>query len=283
MCGDCGCSPGLVQGYQGHNHLSHPPADQPDQQDQTRPNLDVSETSLRHLEIKANLLGQNDRLAAQNRLLFRQQGWLVLNILSAPGSGKTALIERLSQNRSNRWQIGVIVGDLATDNDAKRLDNAGATAIQITTGTACHLEASMVSKALSQLPAAPWDLLVIENVGNLVCPSAFDLGEQMRVVVMSVTEGEDKPQKYPTMFKSAQVVIINKTDIAEAVEWQRDRAIANLQQIAPQATIFEVSARTGAGMEDWYAYLDRCIQDLRLQLHPPKNSQLLQIGGLPSN
>lgn len=283
MCGDCGCSPGLVQGYQGHNHLSHPPADQPDQQDQTRPNLDVSEPSLRQLEIKANLLGQNDRLAAQNRLFFRQQGWLVLNILSAPGSGKTALIERLSQNRSNRWQIGVIVGDLATDNDAKRLDNAGATAIQITTGTACHLEASMVSKALSQLPAAPWDLLVIENVGNLVCPSAFDLGEQMRVVVMSVTEGEDKPQKYPTMFKSAQVVIINKTDIAEAVEWQRDRAIANLQQIAPQATIFEVSARTGAGMEDWYAYLDRCIQDLRLQLHPPKNSQLLQIGGLPSN
>lgn len=280
MCGDCGCSTGLVQGHQGRNHLSHPPDDQPDQ---TRPNLDVSESPLRHLEIKANLLGQNDRLAAQNRLFFCQQGWLVLNILSAPGSGKTALIERLSQDRRNRWQIGVIVGDLATDNDAKRLDNAGATAIQITTGTACHLEASMVSKALSQLPAAPWDLLVIENVGNLVCPAAFDLGEQMRVVVMSVTEGEDKPQKYPTMYKSAQVVIINKTDIAEAVGWQRDRAIANLQQIAPQATIFEVSARTGAGMEDWYAYLDRCIQDLRLHLHPPKNSQLLQIGGLPSN
>ena len=161
-------------------------------------------------------------------------------------------------------------------NDAHRLGHAGVSAVQITTGTACHLEASMVSHALSKLPPKPWDLLVIENVGNLVCPAAFDLGEQIRVVILSVTEGEDKPQKYPAMFKSAQVVLINKTDIAEAVGWQRDLAISSLQQIAPQATLFEVSARTGAGMDAWYTYLDQCRQDLNRLLPRSQNSQVLQ-------
>lgn len=273
MCEDCGCSAGSVQIHQGHDP----------QPNKTTTSLEVPTPSVRHLDLHAKILEHNDRIADQNRALFHQQGWLVVNILSSPGSGKTALIERLAQDQRNNWQIGIIVGDLATDNDAHRLGHAGVSAVQITTGTACHLEASMVSHALSKLPSKPWDLLVIENVGNLVCPAAFDLGEQIRVVVLSVTEGEDKPQKYPAMFKSAQVVLINKTDIAEAVGWQRDLAIANLQQIAPQATLFEVSARTGAGMHAWYAYLDQCRQGLNGPLSRSQNSQVLQIGRLSSN
>ncbi|QUY46061.1 hydrogenase nickel incorporation protein HypB (plasmid) [Acaryochloris sp. 'Moss Beach'] len=273
MCEDCGCSAGSVQIHQGHDP----------QPNKTTTSLEVPTPSVRHLDLHAKILEHNDRIADQNRALFHQQGWLVVNILSSPGSGKTALIERLAQDQRNNWQIGTIVGDLATDNDAHRLGHAGVSAVQITTGTACHLEASMVSHALSKLPSKPWDLLVIENVGNLVCPAAFDLGEQIRVVVLSVTEGEDKPQKYPAMFKSAQVVLINKTDIAEAVGWQRDLAIANLQQIAPQATLFEVSARTGAGMHAWYAYLDQCRQGLNGPLSRSQNSQVLQIGRLSSN
>ncbi|ABW32687.1 hydrogenase nickel incorporation protein HypB [Acaryochloris marina] len=271
MCEDCGCSAGSVQIHQGHDPQLN------------QAGTSIEAPSVRHLDLHAKILEHNDRIANQNRVLFQHQGWLTVNMLSSPGSGKTALIERLAQDKRNDWQIGAIVGDLATDNDAHRLGHAGVSAVQITTGTACHLEARMVSHALSKLPPKPWDLLVIENVGNLVCPAAFDLGEQIRVVILSVTEGEDKPQKYPAMFKSAQVVLINKTDIAEAVGWQRDLAISSLQQIAPQATLFEVSARTGAGMDAWYAYLDQCRQDLSRPSFHPQNSQVLQIGRLSSN
>jgi hydrogenase nickel incorporation protein HypB len=223
----------------------------------------------RTLRIHQGLLSKNDQQAAKNRSLFQSHNLLVLNVLSSPGSGKTALIERLAQAWTHRHHpVGVIVGDLATDNDAQRLQAAGAQAIQIRTGTACHLEAEAVAQAAQQLDLHRLDLLVIENVGNLVCPAAYDLGEQLRVVLLSVTEGEDKPLKYPTAFQSADVVILSKQDLAEAVEFDRQRAIAHIRRMAPQACLFELSAKTGAGLEDWLQFLHQQLPQHHHH-HPP--------------
>lgn len=233
MCQDCGCSSVI---------------------DSSR--LTIHQQTI---EINQGILSKNDRLAQANHNYFQSQGLLVLNLLSAPGSGKTALIARILQDYADLINIGVIVGDLATDNDAQRLQSQGAPTIQITTGNACHLEADMVAQAANQLDLEQLDLLIIENVGNLVCPAVYNLGEDLKIVILSVTEGEDKPLKYPTMFKSAQAIIINKIDLAQAVEFERDKAIANIQQIAPQAQIFEVSAKTGQGISSLYNYLSDAL------------------------
>ena len=225
MCGQCGCE----------NH-------------QTKP-------TLQRLELHQGLLSRNDSQACHNRAHFQAHGLMALNLLSAPGSGKTALLEQLARHWP-RQPIGVIVGDLATDNDARRLQAAGARAVQIRTGDLCHLDAALVDEAFHKLDCSGVDLLMIENVGNLVCPTAFDLGEQRRMAVLSVTEGEDKPLKYPALFKSVDAVVINKMDLAEAVNFQREVAIANLRAIAPQAELFELSARTGQGLELLIAWLD---------------------------
>jgi hydrogenase nickel incorporation protein HypB len=261
MCGNCGCSE--VGDIKIHSH-SHQHSDREhSHHHQVEPR--------RSLTITQSILSKNDRLAERNRSYFLAKGLLVLNILSSPGSGKTAFIERTITERTtemaedasaiasslkNRLTVGVVVGDLETDNDARRLRSSGASAVQITTGGVCHLEADMVLQASQNLNLDSIDLLIIENVGNLVCPAAYDLGENLRVVLLSVTEGEDKPLKYPAMFKSADVIIVNKIDIAEAVEFDRDRALTNIQKIAPEATVFEVSARIGAGMNAWYDYLE---------------------------
>jgi hydrogenase nickel incorporation protein HypB len=213
----------------------------------------------RTLVINEGILSKNDQLAQANRALFKSKHLLVLNVVSSPGSGKTAFIERTLTDLRGRLRGGVVVGDLATDNDARRIARSGAPAIQITTGDTCHLDAEMVAAATARLDLDALQLLIIENVGNLVCPSSYDLGEDLRVVLLSVTEGEDKPLKYPTMFKTADVVIVNKMDIAEAVGYDRDTAISNIHRMVPRATIFEVSARTGLGMEGWYQYLEKCI------------------------
>lgn len=232
MCKDCGCSE-----VSNNNAIA---------------------TERHKIEINRGILNKNDRLAQQNRDLFEQQRLLVVNLLSSPGSGKTALIERIQLEQlhkySDGFKLGAIIGDLATDNDARRLQARGIPAIQITTGNACHLEAKMVADAANKLDLDRLNLLIIENVGNLVCPAAYDLGEDFKVVLLSVTEGEDKPLKYPTMFKSARVVIINKIDLAEAVEFDRDKAIANIQKIAPQAKTFEISAKTGLGISSLLNY-----------------------------
>ena len=222
MCGQCGCEP--------------PPAPQ-------------------RLELHQGLLSRNDLQAAQNRAHFRSHGLRSVNLLSAPGSGKTALLEQLAR-RWPRPPIGVIVGDLATDNDARRLKAAGARAVQIRTGDLCHLDAALVDQAFAQLDCRGMDLLVIENVGNLVCPTAFDLGEERRLAVLAVTEGEDKPLKYPALFKSADAVVVNKSDLAEAVDFDRRAAFANLRAIAPQAELFELSARSGSGLDALIQWLD---------------------------
>jgi hydrogenase nickel incorporation protein HypB len=236
MCGNCGCNNIDEISIHSHQHSDRKP--------------------IKTLAITQSILSKNDRFAERNRGYFLAKGLLVLNVLSSPGSGKTAFLERTIVDLKERLKIGVIVGDLETDNDAQRLHNSGAQVMQINTGSICHLEADMVLQASQKINLDSLDLLVVENVGNLVCPAAYDLGEDLRVVLLSVTEGEDKPLKYPIIFKSADVVIVNKIDIAEAVEFERERALTNIQKIAPEATIFEVSARTSAGMKAWYSYLE---------------------------
>jgi hydrogenase nickel incorporation protein HypB len=205
--------------------------------------------------VRQAILEKNDRLAERNRGFFHARGLLVLNVLSSPGSGKTTFILETVRALGKRLKTGVIVGDLATDNDAQRLRESGAPVVQITTGTVCHLEAEMVARALKELDLNGLELLIIENVGNLVCPASYDLGEDLRVVLLSVTEGEDKPLKYPPLFQSAGVAVVSKMDLATACDYNREAALANLRRLAPKAQVFELSAKTGQGMDAWCEFL----------------------------
>lgn len=207
------------------------------------------------MSIGKSLLEKNDRLAERNRGYFKAKKLLVLNVVSSPGSGKTSFIRETALKLAGRLRLGVIVGDLATENDAARLRTANIPVVPITTGTVCHLDSDMISQAVAQLNLDQLDVLVIENVGNLVCPADYDLGENLRVVLLSVTEGEDKPLKYPPMFHSADVVVVTKSDIAAAAGFERDAALANLKRISHHARIFELSSRTGEGMAAWLDFL----------------------------
>ncbi|HYL82478.1 MAG TPA: hydrogenase nickel incorporation protein HypB [Candidatus Acidoferrum sp.] len=262
MCKDCGCSivgDVAIDGAQAPAHA--PPHDHTHDHDHSHPHVhphehaDPADGGRRTLPVHQAILDKNDRLAERNRGYFMAKGLLVLNVLSSPGSGKTTFLERTARDLAGRLRLGVIVGDLETDNDARRLRSSGLPAVQITTGSVCHLDAEMVARAMERLPLDDLDVLVIENVGNLVCPASYDLGESLRVVLLSVTEGEDKPLKYPVMFKTAHLIVVNKMDIAEAVGFDRDTALANIRRVAPGAEILEVSSRTGQGMDHWYAYL----------------------------
>jgi hydrogenase nickel incorporation protein HypB len=207
------------------------------------------------VEIGESILGHNAEAAERNRRAFRENGLRVVSIVSSPGSGKTALLERTLTDLQGRIPVGVIVGDLQTDNDARRLRGKGAPVVQITTGGYCHLEATMVARAMEKLDLSAINLLFVENVGNLVCPAAYDLGEDLRVVALSVTEGEDKPLKYPTIFRGADAVLVTKMDLADAVGLDREALRDSLCRAAPQARVLEVSSRTGVGMEAWYEFL----------------------------
>ena len=210
----------------------------------------------RIVELRQGILKKNDELARGLRNQFETAGVLVLNLVSSPGTGKTEFLQRtLRELISSGVRAAALVGDLETDNDARRLSASGAPVRQINTHGICHLEAEMIAKQLEGWNLADLDYLFIENVGNLVCPSSYDLGEKTRVALLSVTEGEDKPLKYPTLFNSADVAIITKIDIAEAVEFDRASALKNISEIRPGIRIFETSAKTGAGMAEWLAYL----------------------------
>jgi len=219
----------------------------------------------RIIEVTESLLEKNEERAQALRARFRNAGLLGLNVVSSPGSGKTALIQRtIADLAKNGTRVGAIVGDLETDNDARRLRESGGPVVQITTGGYCHLEAGMVARAAEEMDLGALDILVIENVGNLVCPASFDLGEDLRVALLSVTEGEDKPLKYPTLFRSADAVVVNKTDIAEVVGFDAEAARESIRRAAPpDAAVFELSARTGAGTEAWYAWLEQSLQRKR--------------------
>ncbi len=210
----------------------------------------------RIVELRQGILKKNDELARGLRGRFEAAGVLVLNLVSSPGTGKTAFLERtLRDLRASGANVAALVGDLETDNDARRLAASGAPVRQINTHGICHLEAEMIGKHVEGWDLADLDYLFIENVGNLVCPSSYDLGEKIRVALLSVTEGEDKPLKYPTLFNSADAAIITKIDIAEPCGFDRATALRNINEIRPGIRIFETSAKTGAGMADWFAYL----------------------------
>lgn len=243
MCDTCGCNdphnhphdhahPHAHGHDHGHGH-AHPPP-------------------VRTVPVQKSALELNQRLADQNRGWFRAKGLKVFNLLSSPGSGKTALLERTLRTLP---RAAAIVGDLQTEYDADRLRATGAQAVQIVTGATCHLDAHMVAHALEKLDVAGLETLFIENVGNLVCPASYDLGEAKRVVLLSVTEGEDKPLKYPVIFRNADLVLVTKTDLAAAVGFDREKALAAIRQTAPRARILEVSAKTGAGCDAWLAWL----------------------------
>ncbi len=216
---------------------------------------EAREGGRRLLSVHQAVLSKNDRAAAQLRDEFARRGIRVLNVLSSPGSGKTTLLQKTLERLGPDSRAGVIVGDLATDNDARRLERTGAPVVQIETGGLCHLEADMVWRAAQALGLDGLDLLFIENVGNLVCPAGYDLGEAVRVVLLSVTEGEDKPLKYPTAFQKADAVVVSKTDMAEAAGFDRQAALAAVRSAAPGARVFELSARTGDGLDAWCDFL----------------------------
>lgn len=218
---------------------------------------------MKKIKVEKKLLSTNQQIAEENRRLFKEKGIAVFNLLSSPGSGKTSLIERTVSHLHGQLRTAVITGDLQTDRDAQRIARHRVSVKQITTGRACHLDASMVRKALpffhhiDQL-----DLLLIENVGNLVCPAAYDLGEDAKVTIMSVPEGDDKPLKYPVMFRISEVLIINKIDLLPYTNFDMERAVKFARQINPAIEVFETSCITGAGLEGWFRWLEERVSRL---------------------
>lgn len=214
----------------------------------------------RMIEVRRNVLKQNDVIARALRDQFRAAGVFVVSLVSSPGSGKTTFLEKTLTQLQPRFRVAALVGDLATENDALRLARSKAPVKQITTGTLCHLEAAMVQNALAEWDLNQLDFLFIENVGNLVCPSSYDLGENLRLVLMSVTEGEDKPLKYPTIFNSADVAVITKNELSAAVEFDWEAARRSIESVRPGMRIFRLSAKTGEAMQ---TYLDFLVEQLK--------------------
>jgi hydrogenase nickel incorporation protein HypB len=212
-------------------------------------------TTPRIVEVRRNILKRNDEIAHSLRQRFHDAGVFVVSLVSSPGSGKTALLERTLATLKEEYRVAALVGDLATDNDRARLARSGAPVKQISTGTICHLEASMVSLAIDDWDLRALDFLFIENVGNLVCPSSWDLGEDFRAVLLSVTEGEDKPLKYPTIFISADVAVVTKMDLATAVEFDAELATRNVQAVRPDMRTLEVSTKSGWGFASWLDFV----------------------------
>jgi hydrogenase nickel incorporation protein HypB len=217
-------------------------------------------TEPRLVEVRKNVLKQNDIVARSLRERFRNAGVFVVSLVSSPGSGKTFFLEKTLTLMHLNHRVAALVGDLATENDAARLARSRAPVRQILTGTVCHLDATMVEKALDGWDLNDLDFLFIENVGNLVCPSSYDLGENLRLVLMSVTEGEDKPLKYPTIFNSSDIAIVTKTDLSVAVEFDWEAAYLNIQRVRPGMEVLRVSAKTGEGMQN---YLENLAQRAR--------------------
>ncbi|MBN3871444.1 hydrogenase nickel incorporation protein HypB [Nostoc sp. JL33] len=207
------------------------------------------------ISLEQDILAKNNLIAAQNRGWFKGRNILALNLMSSPGAGKTTLLTRTINDLKHKLSISVIEGDQETANDAKKIQETGSKVIQINTGTGCHLDASMIDRGLQQLNPPLDSIVMIENVGNLVCPALFDLGENAKVVILSVTEGEDKPLKYPHMFRASDVMILTKIDLLPYVDFDVQKCIEYAKQVNPQIQIFQISATTGAGLENWYAWL----------------------------
>jgi len=254
MCTTCGCE------TEEHHHHDHDHPHTHDHGEGHRHTHHHDSGDAKRIAVESDILARNNRLAAGNRSLFERQGVFVLNLVSSPGSGKTTILERTLRDLGGEYRCAVIEGDQQTDNDAQRIAATGVPVRQINTGAGCHLDAHMVCHAVEGFDLPALDLLLIENVGNLVCPAAFDLGEHHKVVVLSVTEGEDKPLKYPQMFRAADVLLLNKTDLLPHVDFDVAACREYARRVSPGIVIFELSARTGAGMADWYGWLGERVK-----------------------
>ncbi|MTV19092.1 MULTISPECIES: hydrogenase nickel incorporation protein HypB [Bradyrhizobium] len=220
--------------------------------------LKVARVSCEHvIQVGRDILGKNNRIAAENRALFMADELLVFNLMSSPGAGKTSLLVRAVSELKRSCTVGVIEGDQQTSNDAERIRSAGVPAIQVNTGKCCHLDAAMIGEAYRRLPPLTRGILFIENVGNLVCPAAFDLGEACKIVVLSTAEGEDKPLKYPDMFAASSLMLINKIDLASLLEFDLGRTVEYAKRVNPKIEVLTVSARTGEGFGAFYAWIDK--------------------------
>ncbi len=222
----------------------------------------TAEGPTQRVSVQTNVLQQNQVTAAENRELFTRTGTVVMNMMSAPGAGKTSILEVTLKGLQDRWRVGVIEGDLQTNLDAERIRALGVPSYQITTGTVCHLDARMIARALAEFPVQNLDFLVIENVGNLICPSSYFLGEHLRVVVCSVAEGADKPKKYPVMFNKADVVLLNKIDLIPYVDVDLETLRQNVREVTPRAEILALSCKTGEGLGAWIKWLSKTIERL---------------------
>ncbi len=254
MCATCGCSDSAaVQLFPahraGHQHDDHGQAGHED--------AGHGHADGRTILLEQMVLAKNDRLAELNREWLGKRGVLAVNLMSSPGAGKTTLLERTARDMAGKIAISVIEGDQAGTLDAERIRSSGSRVVQINTGAGCHLDAEMVAEGLRMLDPPGGSVVVIENVGNLVCPALFDLGEQARVVLASVTEGDDKPVKYPHMFRRADLVLVSKVDMLPYVDFDRKRHAAYVRGASPNALMLHTSATTGAGMHEWYAWLRR--------------------------
>lgn len=264
MCTTCGCSdnaePRLVSGDESHSHEhthshSHDHGHDHEHDHDHEHSHELKAKSQNIIQLEQDILAKNNLLAMRNRGFFEGRKVLALNLVSSPGSGKTALLERTIKELGAQIAIGVIEGDQETDNDAQRIKATGARVVQINTGAGCHLEADIVARAINALDPTNNSIVFIENVGNLVCPALFDLGEQAKVAILSTTEGEDKPLKYPHMFRAAQVLLINKIDLLPYLKFDINKCIANALAINPSLKVMAVSAQEGTGMQLWYDWL----------------------------
>jgi len=244
MCTDCGCT--APDQHHDHDHEHGP----------------------RTLKVEESLLAKNDRLAERNRGRFGAFGLLVLNLVSSPGSGKTSILERTLGDLGGELGFAVLEGDQQTANDADRIAATGVPVKQINTGAGCHLDAHMVGHGVEGFDLAATDLLLVENVGNLVCPASFDLGEDHKVAVLSVTEGEDKPLKYPHMFRAADILLINKIDLLPHLRFDLEKCKSYARQVNPEIRIFELSCLSGEGMEGWYDWLRESVAEKKPSRQP---------------
>ena len=243
MCKDCGCSITDTH-HHSHEHKHH-------HNNHTNPTLEDKKT----VEVITKILDANDKQAESNRKHFDQYGIFAINLMSSPGAGKTTLLEKTIEMLNNELKIGVIEGDLETNRDAERIKAKGVPAYQITTGQACHLDAFMVHEGIHHMPLEELDIVFVENVGNLVCPASYDIGTHMNVVLLSVPEGDDKPAKYPVMFRAADLMLITKIDLLPYFDFSVEKAVEEARKLNPKMDIIQISTKTGEGMEKWINYI----------------------------
>jgi hydrogenase nickel incorporation protein HypB len=255
MCITCGCPSGSHDHDHHYDHHHHGHDGHGHHHDHGHGHHHDRSAGRETISIEMDVLAKNNRLAARNRELFAARGIFALNLVSSPGSGKTTILERTLRDIAGSTRCAVIEGDQQTDNDARRIAATGVAAKQINTGAGCHLDAHMVGHALEELTLDGLEILFIENVGNLVCPASFDLGEAHKVAVLSVTEGEDKPLKYPQMFHAADVMLLNKVDLLPYLDFDVEKCLEMARRVSPHIRIFQVSAKTGEGMAEWYDWL----------------------------